>query len=279
MKIGICSYSFHRLLEAGKQDMFKYITDCKELGMTQLDPWHMHLAPLADSEEAWKAQADPENVCLSAEEQEYLDRVKRAADDVGLPFGCIAVDGAHIYEPDLKDRKANRAFAYKWLLAAERLGARQVRLDAGGPAELTDDMFQIIMEGYDDLIARGRDKGIEIIMENHWGSTNVPANVVKIIEAADGLGLLFDTHNWGPGLMEEGWQTCAKYAKAVHIKTFAFDQDGNETSGDMPRVMRLLIDAGYDDCWGIESCPKDGDEYQGARQTVALIKRVLGELG
>lgn len=277
MKLGICSYSFHRLLETGKQDMFRYITDCKELGMTQLDPWHEHLAPLAHSEEAWKANADPENVHLSAEEEAYLAGVKRAAEDAGLPFGCVAVDGAHIYEPTLERRNANRAFAYRWLEVADRLGARQVRIDAGGTAELPDDMFQIIIAGYDDLIAHGRDKGIEILMENHWGSTNIPENAVKILEAADGLGLLFDTNNWGPDLQEQGWQMCARYARAVHLKTFAFDEDGNESSTDIPRVMRILMDAGYDDCWGIESCPRDGDEYAGARKTVALIKRVLGK--
>src|SRR5438445_13668478 len=38
LEIGICSYSFHRLLSAGKQDMFAYIQDCKKLGCTQLDP-------------------------------------------------------------------------------------------------------------------------------------------------------------------------------------------------------------------------------------------------
>ena len=38
--ISICSYSFHRLLAAGKQDIFRYITDCKELGCTGLDAWN-----------------------------------------------------------------------------------------------------------------------------------------------------------------------------------------------------------------------------------------------
>lgn len=32
MDFSIASYSFHRLLEAGKQDMFSSITDCNALG-------------------------------------------------------------------------------------------------------------------------------------------------------------------------------------------------------------------------------------------------------
>ena len=39
--------------------------------------------------------------------------------------------------------------------------------------------------------------------------------------------------------------------------------------------MRILLDAGYEGIWGIESCPTDGDEYGGVRKTIALMERVL----
>lgn len=276
MELGICSYSFHRLLAAGKQDVFKYIADCKALGATQLDPWDEHLAPLKESEKVWRANAEPENVQLSPQDEAYLDRVKGAAEEAGLPFGCIAVDGAHIYEPTLGARRTNRTAAYGWLQVAARLGAKQVRLDSGGPEEMPIDVFQIIVEGYRDLVARGREKGIEILIENHWGPSPIPENAVKILEAVDGLGLLFDTNNWAPGMQEKGWRMCARYARAAHIKTFSFDEAGDEPSVDIPKAMRILLNAGYDGCWGIESCPRNGDEYEGVRKTIALIKRVLG---
>jgi len=215
-------------------------------------------------------------VQLSPQDEAYLDRVKGAAREVGLPFGCIAVDGAHIFEPSPEARRANRAAAYGWLEAAARLGARQVRIDAGGPEEMPIDVFQIIVEGYRDLVARGRDKGIAILIENHWGPSQIPENAIKILEAVDGLGLLFDTNNWAVGMREKGWRMCARYAKATHVKTFSFDDDGYEPSADIPQAMRLLLDAGYDGPWGIESCPRNGDEYEGVRKTIALIRRVLG---
>lgn len=277
MQFSICSFSFHRLLAAGKQDMFRYITDCKELGAALLDPWNAHLAPLKSGDAVLKAGADPENAQLSPLDETYLDQVKLAAQAAGLPFGCIAVDGAHVYEADPQARRANRALAYRWLDVAEKLGARQVRIDAGGPPEMPDDVFAVIVEGYQDLIARAHAKGIEVLVENHWGPSTIPDNVVTMMEAIDGLGLLFDTNNWAPGEQEKGWRLCAKYARATHVKTFAFDENGNEPSVDIPRVMSLLRDAGYRGCWGIESCPKDGDEYAGVRKTAALMRRVLGE--
>jgi len=279
MDISIGGFSFHRLLESGQQDIFRYILDCRNLEATLLDPWNAQLAPIRDADDVIKAGGDPQHARLTAQDDAYLKRVRQTADDAGLPFGCIAVDGAHIYEPDPGLRRANRVLAYRWLDVSEILGAKQMRVDAGGPAELPDGVFAIIVEGYRDLIARGRERGIEIVMENHWGPSVIPENVVRIMEGIEGLGLLFDTNNWAPGMHERGWKMCAKYARSTHIKTFAFDEKGNDPSFDLRKAIRILVEAGYSGCWGVESCPEDGDEYGAAQKTIALIKRTLKELG
>ncbi len=275
MEIGICSYSFHRLLADGKQDIFQYIIDCKTLGATQLDPWNSHLAPLKAGDADIQPGVDPESIRLSSEELDYLDQIKQAAAEVDLPFGCLAVDGAHIYEPTPEARRANRARAYKWLAVAERLGAKQLRIDSGGPEEMAEDVFDIIVAGFEDLTARCRAKGIELIMENHWGASCVPENVIKILEAVEELGLLFDTNNWADGRQQAGWRMCVPYAAYVHIKTFSFDAQGNDPSVDIPAVINLLLDAGYNGSWGVESVPQDGNEMAAAQKTIALIKRVV----
>jgi sugar phosphate isomerase/epimerase len=279
MKFGICSFSFHRLLESGKQDIFKYITDCKELGMTQLDPWNAHFAPLYESTKNLKARAEPANMALSAEEVKYLTRVKQAADAVGLPFGCIAADKIHIYESTSEARRVNRSLAYKWINIADKLDARQLRIDAGSVdlLELSDKALQIIVEGYADLIARAGKKGIEILIENHMGALRIPDNVVKVLEAVEGLGLLFDSLNWAKGKTEEGWQKCARYARAVHIKTQDFDGTNATSSAEIANVIKVLMDAGYDNCWTVESYATKIDEYEAVKNTLAVIKRTLSE--
>ena len=277
MKFSACSYSFHRLLASGQQDIFKYIEDCKALGMAQLDPWNAHLAVITDNDTVIKTGRDPENSELSAQSDEYIDRVKAAADAVGLPFGCIAVDGAHIYEPTPEARQVNRASAYRWIDVVQRLGGRQIRLDSGGPEELTDEIFEIIVEGFNDVVQRAGDKGIEVVMENHWGASRVAQNVVRMLDAVDGLGLLFDTNNWKPEDREASWELCAPYAKAVHIKAKEFDTNGDDPTVNLRKAIRLLVDAGYDDVWGIESVPTDGDEYGAVKKSMALIERYVTE--
>lgn len=278
MKFSIASYSFHRALAAGQQDMFRYIEDSKALGMTQLDPWNAHLSVVTDRDDVIRAGQDPEGSVFAAQTDAYIARVKAAADDAGLPFGCIAVDGAHIYEEDPARCQRNRESAYRWLEVAHKLGAAQLRIDTGGSADMPDTQFAVIVDGYRDLVARAQPLGVQIILENHWGPSTIPDNVIRIIEAVPGLGLLMDSNNWAAGMQDEGWVKCGKYARALHVKTFSFDEAGNEPSVDLHRFIRLMVEAGYDGCWGIESVPYDGDEYGAIRKTKALIERALAEV-
>ena len=278
MELSICSYSFHHLLEAGQQDVFKYISDCHALGCTQLDLWNGHLPSLLDDEARPEGPSSftLEYAQLSPAEMDYLARIKDTADHAGLPFGCLAVDGAHIYEPSAEARQAQQIKAYRWLNIAEQLGAQQIRIDSGGPPEMPEDVLELIVTGYKDLIPRAVEKGMEVVIENHWGASRIPENVVRIMEAVPGLGLLFDTGNWPEELRETGWVQCARYARATHLKTYAFDAEGNETTVDIPRAIRILQKAGYQGSWGIESVPRHGDEYEAAKKSVALVRRVLG---
>jgi sugar phosphate isomerase/epimerase len=257
MEYSLCSYSFHRSAAAGQIDVFGYIDFCKEAGFTQLDPWMKHLEAGYDDDS-------------------YIDQVKAAGDKVGLPFGCIAVDGAHIYEPTEEGRKANRQRAYRWIDITERLGGTQVRIDAGGRNnETAAEIMDIVVDGYKDIIAYAQPKGLEIIIENHWGPFKDPDNLEVLLKTVSGLGLLFDSYNWPEGTHQRAWDQHAKYASITHFKTFEFDADGNDTTQDIPKVIHILQNAGYKGTWGIESTPKDGNEISAARKTLALLKRVL----
>lgn len=256
MELGICSYSLHRSFAAGTMDAFTFIDLCAELNCTQLDPLGDHILPALD---------DPD----------YRDRLQKAAARAGLPFGCIAVDGADVYDPERAGRAACRQRAYRWLDLLGGIGARQVRIDAGNPAGLTDDVFAILVEGYTDLVARGRARDLEVLVENHRGALREPASVVRLLQAVPGLGLLFDTNNWVEGKQESGWAMAAPFARATHIKTFTFDEMGNDPTVDLQQAIQLLQAAGYGGAWGIESTPRDLDEVEAVRRTIALVQRVV----
>ena len=167
-----------------------YVVFNQRHGFSQLDPWMRHLEPALD-DRRWLADA------------------KSMAEDAGLPYGCVAVDGGHIYEETAGERAARRDMAYRWLDVAASLGASQMRIDSGGPEELTDEIFEIVVEGYNELIPRAKAAGVEILVENHWGPTKYAENTVRLLEEVEGLGLLFDTNNWAAGTQESAWQMCA----------------------------------------------------------------------
>jgi sugar phosphate isomerase/epimerase len=276
MDFSVASYSFHRALAAGKQDMFKYITDSKALGCTHLDPWNGHLELLIRESKDFMGGRNALRPHFSPAGVEYAKKVRAAVDEAGLPVACLAVDGAHIWEESGPARDFNRMAARRWMDIAEILGAQNIRIDTGGTPDMPEEQFDIIVRGYRDHLKYAGERGLGIILENHWGATKIPANVIKVIEAVPELKLLFDSTNWEPSLMEEGWTTCAKYAKSVHIKTRAWDENGNDPTNDVPRVVRLLVEAGYNGVWGVESVA-EGDEYDNARKSLDLVKRSLSQ--
>jgi sugar phosphate isomerase/epimerase len=180
-----------------------------------------------------------------------------------------------MYESSASARAENQRHRYRWLEIAAELGAEQLRIDAGGHNETLDEILPIVVEGYKDIIARAQPLGVEIIIENHWGPTNHPDAMRRLLDAVPGLGLLFDSNNWPEGTHTRAWPEFAGDASLTHFKTFTFDAEGNEPNWDIPGLIRLLQDAGYQGAWGIESTPDDGDELGAAKKTLELLKRSL----
>ncbi len=115
MNFSVASYSFHRLLEVGEQDMFKYITISKKLGCTHLDPWNGHLEPLIKESNEFKSGRNALRESFSPGSLDYAHRVREAVDEAGLPVACLAIDDAHIWEESPAARDINRRAAYRWL--------------------------------------------------------------------------------------------------------------------------------------------------------------------
>ena len=105
----------------------------------------------------------------------------------------------------------------------------------------------------------------------------MPENLIRLFAALPGLGLLFDTNNWAPGRQLDGWQMCAPFARSTHFKSFGFDEHGRDPSVDLELALHILLKAGYQGCWGVESVPHDGDEYGAVEKTFALLRRTLAQ--
>jgi sugar phosphate isomerase/epimerase len=140
---------------------------------------------------------------------------------------------------------------------------------------LTDEIFKTIVDGYHQLLARAKRAGVELLIENHWGPSTNPEQLIRILDACPGLGLLFDTRNFPADRRGSARKLLAPRARATHLKSKRFDATGDDADDPMATCINLLLDAGYTGVWGIESVPENGDEFSAASKTIELLKRTL----
>ncbi|NLG24213.1 MAG: sugar phosphate isomerase/epimerase [Clostridiales bacterium] len=207
---------------------------------------------------------------LPTTDDDFLRKVKAALDERELTLANLCVDGAHLWEKDPDLREQNHQNALAALKAAEVLGARTVRIDAGGREETWDDgQFDFVVERYREYVKRAEDNGYRMGPENHWGPERVPANQRQLQEAVDSpaFGLLLHLGNWRGADAERGDQLAAQWAMHTHIP-YA------EAMGDLEARLAPLRDAGYQGYWGIEH-HSARDEYAEVGVQVARVRQVL----
>ncbi len=250
MKISVLSYSFRGLLGEGKMDVFGYLESVKyRYGLDAADIW---------------------NAFLTSTEEDYLKKVRDALDERELVLADLCVDGAHLWEPDAVAREGNYQNALAHLRAAEILGAKVVRMDAGGRDEVwTEEAFDYIVQRYQEYAQRAYDNGYQVATENHWGPEKAWANLKKLYEAVDhpGFGVSCHIGGWAGAEAEEADRLAAPWVIHTH---FAW----NITETCLAEKMALLRDAGYEGYYSVEHHTGQ-NEYTEVAIQVAKVRDVL----
>ena len=171
MRVSILSYSFHGLLREGKMDIFGFLESCRY--RYQLDA------------------ADLWNGFLTSTEEGYLRKVRDGLDERGLVVPNLAVDDAHIWEDDAAVRQKHYENSKAHLNAGRILGAKFVRIDAGGPRdakEWSNEAFDLIVKRYREYAQYAYDHGFKAGAESHWGPENYWPSMQKLYKAVDHPG-------------------------------------------------------------------------------------------
>ena len=244
MNISIASYAFHGLLREGKIDIFGYLETCKyRYGLASADIWNGFFPTIAD---------------------DFLEKVKDGLAERELTLANLCVDGPHIWEDDPDVRAKHHAEGLAYLAAAEFLGARTIRIDAGVRADtFTEEQFDTIVARYREYAQRAYDNGYRVGPENHWGAEVVPENMVRICRAVDhpGFGMLLHFRgNAGDALM-------APWAMHTHVSM-------EVVNNALEPSMALLCTAGYTGFWGVEH-HSGQHEYAEVAIQVARVRSVL----
>ena len=230
MNISVISYAFHQMAAQGTMDIFGYLETCKyRYNLSTADIW---------------------NGMLDSVEEDYLLKVKDALEERELRLVNLAVDGAHLWEDDPEVREQNYRNALAHLEAGELLGAKTVRIDAGGGHDdltFSNEQLDYIVARYREFAERADKNGYRIGPENHWGPEDVPANLVRICEAVDhpAFGVLLHLERWKGDDAERGDELIAPWVMHTHLTPATSEEQ-------LAKKMAMLRDAGYDGCWGTE---------------------------
>lgn len=257
MNISILSYSFHELVKTGMQDIFGYLESCRyRYGLNAADFWSGHF-PTTD--------------------EGFVQQVKEALEEREMVLADIAVDQAHIWEDDPALREQHHVRAKRFLEIAATLGARFVRIDAGGSRETltwTGEQFDFIVARYKEYATYAHDHGFKIGMENHWGPEKIFKNLKRMYDAVDhpAFGVSLHLSSW-LGTAEEQEKSdewCAPIASHTHLAWYVCQNEKVK----LEDKLRMLDAAGYDGYYSVEH--HSGEmEYERVAMQLAGVREVL----
>jgi sugar phosphate isomerase/epimerase len=164
--------------------------------------------------------------------------------------------------------------------AAKTLGCHSIRVNAASEGSY-EEQQKLAIDGLHRLTEFSSIVEINTIVENHGGLSSNGQWLSEVIKAVDHprCGTLPDFGNFRISREEEydrylGVKQLMPYAKGVSAKSGNFDEEGNETSTDFYKMMRIVLDAGYNGYVGIESGGIQMSDTEAILATKRLLERV-----
>ena len=245
-KLSLAEWSLHNAINDGTFNPFDFAQKAKEMGFDGIE-YVNHL---------YNKQID--SLGLAA----VLDTLKVKSEKYGVENLLIMVDGeGDLATGDDKVRSEAVENHKKWVDAASFLGCHSIRVNLFG-SDTPEAWVTNSKKGLHDLAQYAKTKNINVIVENHGGFSSDAELLNQVIENAgvDNVGTLPDFGNfclkredgkrWDAPCVEEydrykGVEQLMKHAKGVSGKSYDFDENGNETTIDFARMLKIVKDSGY----------------------------------
>ena len=221
-----------------------------------------------------------------AKDATYLKEMKTRAHDLNVKSLLIMCDSeGNLGDPDNSKRKTAVENHYKWAEAAKFLGCHSIRVNARSEGSYHE-QIELAADGLSRLTEFSDSMGINTIVENHGGLSSNGKWLSEVMEKVDHprMGTLPDFGNFrleGDEWYDryQGVRELMHYAKAVSAKSHEFDTSGNETGTDYYKMMKIVLDSGYNGYVGIEYEGTTHSEMEGIRLTLELLKKVRASIG
>lgn len=227
--------------------------------------------------------------------QAFVAKSNKEAEKHGLENLLIMIDGqGALAAADEEERDQAVTNHFKWVDAAAAMGCHSIRVNLQGSMN-KEEWVAASIDGLTKLSTYAEPKNINIIVENHGGPSSNAEWLAHVMEQVnmDNCGTLPDFGNfcikredgsyYDSKCLEaydkyKGVKELMPYAKAVSAKSYAFDEQGNETEIDYVRMLQIIKDAGYTGYIGIEFEGDELSEEAGILATKQLLVNAAKEL-
>jgi L-ribulose-5-phosphate 3-epimerase len=222
-----------------------------------------------------------------AKDKQYLAEMKTRAEGEGVKSLLIMVDReGKLGDPDKKKRRESVEKHFKWAEAAKFLDCHSLRVNAASAGSY-EEQLKLAADGLRQLTEFGADLGLNVIVENHGGLSSNGQWLAAVMKRVDHprCGTLPDFGNFVLDRKTGEEYDCYKgvkelmpFAKAVSAKSYDFDEQGNDTKTDFLKMMKIVVDAGYDGYVGIEYEGNRLSKHEGIKATKKLLQKVRRKL-
>jgi len=267
-KISLAEWSLHRALQSKKIDHLDFISLTKtEFGLDAVEYVNSFFFD-------------------KAQDQNYLNKMKARANDHGVKSLLIMCDNeGNLGDPDRSKRNKAVENHYKWAEAAKFLDCHSIRVNARSDNSLSyQEQMDLAADGLSKLIEFCNKMDLNTIVENHGGLSSNGAWLSSLMKKINHprAGTLPDFGNFLINNDEwydryKGVNELMPFAKAVSAKSHEFDSNGNEVRTDYRKMMKIVLDAGYNGYVGIEYEGNKHSEYEGIHLTSKLLKKIKNQ--
>ena len=258
-KMSLAQWSFNKSFRSGGISPYEFARLASELGFEGLEYVNQLYPDVMDSEDKTAAIAA------------FVEKNNALAAQYKLQNVLIMIDSEGDLASSDENKRSEAVANHKlWIDAANQMGCSAVRLNLFGESDPEKWVANSILS-LTDLADYAANKSINVIVENHGRlSSNVPV-LMKVINGTgkSNCGTLPDFGNFC--IAEEGYGSlfdgsCKEFydpykgvsemivkAFGVSAKSYNFDKEGNETTLDYNRLLKIVKDAGYTGFVGVES--------------------------
>lgn len=232
---------------------------------------------------------------MADETPAYVNGLKRAAFRNGLSLPMLSIHQDFVH-PDPAERQKHVEHTKHCLELAGQLGIPVVRLNSGRwktiksfdelmkvkgdepplPGHTDAEAFQWCIESIEACLPTAEKEGVMLALENHWGLTTRPENLLKIYQGirSPWFGVNLDTGNF-PGEPYAGLELLAPHAVIVQAKTYYGGGEWYTLDLDYPRIAGILRKAGYQGWVSLEMEGKE-DASTAVPKSYAALRAAFG---